>query len=201
VQELNVVLKTDVQGSIEPIKSSIEQLGTDEVKVRVIHSGTGNVTESDVMLAIASRGIIIGFSTSAEPGAQRLAELEDINIRYYDVIYNLQEDVTKALKGMLQPTEVEVINGRAEVRAVFSSGKKDMVAGVYVVEGKINRGDSVRVKRGGETIQETEVASLRRFKDDVREVATGYECGVGLKNYDEFEVGDTLEFYRIEEVK
>lgn len=201
VKELSVILKTDVQGSIEPIKSSIEQLGTDEVKVRVIHSSSGNVTESDVMLAIASKGIIIAFNTASEPGAQRLAELEDVNIRHYDVIYNLQEDVSKALKGMLEPEQVEVIDGRGEVRAIFSSGKKDMVAGVYISEGKVTRGDSVRVKRQGETIHETVVASLRRFKDDVREVATGYECGIGLKDYDEFEVGDTLEFFRIEEVK
>ncbi len=201
VKELAVILKTDVQGSIEPIKESLERLSTDELKVRVIHSGSGNVTESDVMLAVASKGIIIGFNTGSEPGAQRMAELEDINIRYYDVIYNLQEDVSKALTGMLEPTQVEVIDGRAEVRAVFSSGKKDNIAGVYVTEGQVRRGDSVRVQRNGETIRETMVASLRRFKDDVREVATGYECGVGLRDYDEFEVGDVLEFFRIEEVK
>jgi translation initiation factor IF-2 len=201
VKELAVILKTDVQGSIEPIKESLERLSTDELKVRVIHSGSGNVTESDVMLAVASKGIIIGFNTGSEPGAQRRAELEGINIRYYDVIYNLQEDVSKALTGMLEPTQVEVVDGRAEVRAVFSSGKKDNIAGVYVTEGQVRRGDSVRVQRNGETIRETMVASLRRFKDDVREVATGYECGVGLRDYDEFEVGDVLEFFRIEEVK
>jgi translation initiation factor IF-2 len=201
VKELAVILKTDVQGSIEPIKESLERLGTDELKVRVIHSGSGNVTESDVMLAIASKGIIIGFNTGSEPGAQRMAEMEGITIRYYNIIYNLQDDVSKALTGMLEPTQVEVIDGRAEVRAVFSSSKKDNIAGVYVTEGQIRRGDSVRVQRSGETINETTVASLRRFKDDVREVATGYECGVGLKDYDEFEVGDMLEFFRIEEVK
>jgi len=201
VKELAVILKTDVQGSIEPIKKSLEQLGTNELKVRVIHSGSGNVTESDVMLAVASKGIIIGFNTGSELGAQRMAEMEGINIRYYDVIYNLQEDVSKALTGMLEPTKVEVIDGRAEVRAVFSSGKKDNIAGVYVTEGQIRRADSVRVQRGGETLAETDIASLRRFKDDVREVATGYECGVGLKDYDEFVVGDMMEFFRIEEVK
>jgi translation initiation factor IF-2 len=171
------------------------------LKVRVIHSGSGNVTESDVMLAVASKGIIIGFNTNSEPGAQLMAEMEGINIRYYNIIYKLQEDVSKALTGMLEPTQVEVIDGRSEVRAVFSSGKKDNIAGVYVTEGQIRRGDSVRVQRGGETIHQTMVASLRRFKDDVREVATGYECGVGLRDYDEFEVGDILEFFRIEEVK
>ncbi|OGN89619.1 MAG: translation initiation factor IF-2 [Chloroflexi bacterium RBG_13_46_14] len=201
VKELAVILKTDVQGSIEPIKESLERLSTDTLKVRVIHSGSGNVTESDVMLAVASKGIIIGFNTSSEPGSQRMAEMEGINIRYYDIIYNLQEDVSKALMGMLEPTKVEVISGRAEVRAVFSSGKKDKIAGVYVTEGQIRRSDSVRIQRNGETIHETMVASLRRFKDDVREVATGYECGIGLRDYEDFEVGDILEFFRIEEVR
>jgi translation initiation factor IF-2 len=201
VKELSVILKTDVQGSIEPIKNSLEQLGTDELKVRVIRSSSGNITESDIMLAIASRGIIIGFSTGIEPGAQRLADLEGVNIRYYDIIYNLVDDVSKALKGMLKPTKVEVIDGRAELRAVFPSGKKDKVAGVYVTEGKVSRGVSVRVKRKEETLYESVVSSLRRFKDDVREVTAGYECGVGVKDFNEFEVGDILEFFRIEEVK
>ena len=201
VKELAVILRTDVQGSIEPIKNSLEQLGTDEVKVRVIHSSSGNITESDIMLAIASRGIIIGFSTGIEPGAQRLADLEGISIRYYDIIYNLVDDVSKALKGMLKPSKIEVIDGRAELRAVFSSGKKDKVAGVYVTEGKVSRGNTVRVKRKDEILYESVVSSLRRFKDDVREVTAGYECGVGIKDFNEFEVGDTLEFFRIEEVK
>jgi translation initiation factor IF-2 len=173
----------------------------DEVKVRVIHSSSGNITESDIMLAIASRGIIIGFSTGIEPGAQRLADLEGISIRYYDIIYNLVDDVSKALKGMLKPSKIEVIDGRAELRAVFSSGKKDKVAGVYVTEGKVSRGNTVRVKRKDEILYESVVSSLRRFKDDVREVTAGYECGVGIKDFNEFEVGDTLEFFRIEEVK
>ncbi len=201
VKELDVILKTDVQGSIEPIRNSLEQLGTDEVKVRVIRNSSGNITESDIMLAIASKGIIIGFSTGIEPGAQHLADLEDVSIRYYDIIYNLVDDVNKALKGMLEPTKVEVIDGRAEVRAIFTSGKKDKVAGVYITEGKVSRGISVRVKRKEETLYESVVSSLRRFKDDVREVAAGYECGVGIKDFNEFEVGDTLEFLRIEEVK
>jgi translation initiation factor IF-2 len=201
VKELAVILRTDVQGSIEPIKNSLEQLGTDEVKVRVIHSSSGNITESDIMLAIASRGIIIGFSTGIEPGAQRLADLEGISIRYYDIIYNLVDDVSKALKGMLKPSKIEVIDGRAELRAVFSSGKKDKIAGVYVTEGKVSRGNTVRVKRKDEILYESVVSSLRRFKDDVREVTAGYECGVGIKDFNEFEVGDTLEFFRIEEVK
>jgi len=198
VEELNVVLKADVQGSIEPIRSSLEQLGTEKVRVRVIHSGSGNVTESDVMLAIASKGLIVGFNTGYEPGAKRLADVEGIDIRHYDVIYNLVDDVSKALKGMLEPTYVEVIDGRAEVRAIFSAGRKEKVAGVYVTEGKISRGASVRVRRQKEVVYESVVSSLKRFKDDVREVATGYECGVGIDGFGEFQVGDILEFFRRE---
>ncbi len=199
IKELNVILKTDVQGSIEPIRSSLEELGTDEVKVRVIHSNSGNIAESDVMLAIASKGVIIGFNTNSEPGAQRLAEIEGISIRYYNVIYNLLEDVGKALKGMLAPTFVEVIDGRAEIREVFPRGKREKVAGVYVTEGRIIRGANARLRRAGEVVIESTVTSLKRFKDDVREVATGYECGVGLKDFNNFEVGDILELYRTEE--
>lgn len=199
VKELSVILKTDAQGSIEPIRSSLEPLSTEEVKVSVIHSGSGNVTESDVMLAVASKGIIIGFNTAAEPGAQRMAEREGISIRYYDVIYNLVDDVSKALKGMLEPTQIEVIDGRAEVRQVFSSGKKLKIAGSYITEGKATRGVSVRVLRGGEIVADSIVSSLRRFKDDAREVATGYECGISLRDFNDLEEGDILEFYRMEE--
>jgi len=200
VKGLNVILKTDVQGSIEPIVSSLEHLGTDEIKVRVIHSGSGNITESDVMLATASKGLIIGFNTDSEMGARRLAELEGVSIRYYDVIYNLVDDVGSALKGMLEPSRVEVIDGRAEIRAIFSATKTQKVAGVYVTEGKVSRGASVRVLRQNEVVSESIVSSLKRFKDDVREVATGYECGVGVGDFNEFQVGDILEFFRIEEV-
>ena len=198
VKELNVILKADVQGSIEPITSSLEQLGTEEVRVRVLHSGSGNITESDVMLAIASNGLIIGFSTGIEPGARRLADTEGINISNYSVIYNLVDDVGKALKGMLEPTYSEVIEGRAEVRAIFSSGKKVKVAGGYVTEGKVTRGASVRVQRQEQLVCESIVSSLKRFKDDVKEVATGYECGVGIEDFYEFQVGDMLEFFRRE---
>jgi translation initiation factor IF-2 len=197
VKELNVILKADVQGSIEPIRSSLERLGTDKVQVRIIHSSSGNITESDVMLAIASKGLIIGFGTGIEAGARRLADVEGVDIRSYDVIYNLVDDVEKALKGMLEPTYVEVIDGRAEVKAVFPS-KKLKVAGVAVTEGKATRGAQVRVRRGEQVLVESTVASLRRFKDDVKEVASGYECGVGLKDFDAFEVGDILEFFRKE---
>ena len=199
VKELNVILKADVQGTIEPIRNSLEQLATDEVKVRVIHSSSGNITESDVMLAIASKGLIIGFNTASELGARRLAELEGVSIRYYDVIYNLVDDVGKALKGMLEPSYVEVIEGRAEVRAVFPAVKKQKAAGVYITEGQITRGASVRVLRQQEVVAESTVNSLRRFKDDVREVAAGYEAGVVIKDFNQCEVGDILECFRIEE--
>jgi translation initiation factor IF-2 len=198
VKELNVILKTDVQGSIEPIRTSLEQLGTDKVKVRIIHSGTGNISESDVMLAAASKGLIIGFSVSAGEGARRLASTTGVDIRYYNVIYTLADDVAKALKGMLEPTYAEVIDGHAEVRAVFPAGKSAKVAGVYVTDGKVSRNVSVRVHRGKEVLTDATVSSLKRFKDDVKEVATGYECGVGIKDFNDFQVGDILEFYRME---
>lgn len=199
VKALYVILKTDVQGSIEPIRASLEQLTTEEVKVKVIHSGSGNITESDVMLASASKGLIISFNTGTEPGAKRSAETEGVAIRHYDVIYNLVDDVGKALKGMLAPTYVEVVEGRAEVRAVFPRGKVGKIAGVYVTEGTVSRSASVRVKRQDKMLSESTLSSLKRFKDDVREVNTGYECGVGVKDFNDIEIGDILEFYRIEE--
>ena len=198
VKELNVILKTDVQGSLEPIRESLERLGTDKVQVRIIHSGTGNITGSDVTLAVASKGLIIGFNVSADEGARRLANAEGIDIRYYSIIYNLIDDLDKALKGMLEPVETEIIEGRAEVRAAFSAGKSRKAAGAYVTEGKVKRNALVRVKRGEQTLIESTVSSLRRFKDDVREVATGYECGISINDLNDFEVGDILEFFRKE---
>lgn len=198
MKELNVILKTDFQGSIEPIRSSLERLGTGEVQVRIIHSGTGNITETDVLLAIASKGLIIGFGVGSEENARRLATTRGVDIRYYNVIYSLVDDVNKALKGLLEPSYVEVIEGRAEVKAVFPAGKGAKAAGVFVIEGKISRSSSVRVKKGDKVVIESTVSSLKRFKDDVKEVATGYECGVGIKDFGEFEVGDILEFYKME---
>ena len=198
VKGLNVILKADVQGSIEPIRSSLERLSSNEVQVRILHSGTGNVSESDVMLATASNGLIIGFGVGTDEGARRLASTEGIDIRHYDVIYNVVDDVEKALKGLLEPELVEVIEGHAEVRAVFSAPKGVQVAGSYVLDGKVSRNSSMRVRRGEEVISDTTVSSLRRFKDDVREVATGYECGISVKDFDNFQVGDLLEFYRID---
>jgi translation initiation factor IF-2 len=198
VKELNVILKTDVQGSIEPIRTSLERLGTDEVKVRIIHSATSDVSESDVMLASASNGLIIGFNVSASEGARRLAATSGVDVRFYGIIYSLIDDVDKALKGLLEPTYVEVIEGRADVRAVFSAGKGVKAAGVLVAEGKVTRNVSVRVKRGKEILADSTVISLKRFKDDAKEVAAGYECGVGVKDFNDFKVGDVLEFYKME---
>jgi len=200
VKELNVILRADVQGSIEPIKNSLDRLGTEAVQVRTIHTGTGIITESDVMLAIASKGLIIGFGAGIDAGARRLADNLGVDVRFYDVIYSLVEDVDKALKGMLEPSYVDVTIGRAEVRAVFSVGKTEKAAGVYVTEGKLNRADSVRVWRGEQMLYESTVSSLKRFKDDAKEVAAGYECGVGVKRFDDYKVGDILEFFRKEKV-
>jgi translation initiation factor IF-2 len=200
IKELNIILKTDVQGSIEPIKDSLEQLGDERVKVKVIHSGSGSITESDVLLALASKGIIIGFNSRPEPGAQRLAETEGTSIRYYNVIYELIKDVEKALKGMLEPTYAEVIEGQAEVLAVFEAGKKGKVAGVSVKEGKIKRDALARIIRRGESIYESRISSLRRFKEDVKEVAAGFECGIKIENFADFQVGDVIQLYRKETV-
>jgi translation initiation factor IF-2 len=198
IKELNIILKTDVQGSIEPIRDSLEQLGDEKVKIRVIHSGSGSITEGDVLLALASEGIIIGFNSRPEPGAQRLAETEGISIRFYNVIYELIRDVDKALKGMLEPTYTEVIDGQAEVIAVFETGKKGKVAGVSVKEGKLRRDASARVLRRGELIHESRINSLRRFKEDAKEVATGFECGVKIEGFTDFQVGDIIQAYRQE---
>ena len=195
VKELNIVLKADVQGSIEPIRTSLEKLKEEEVQVNIVHSGSGNVTESDVLLASASKGLVIAFNTGTEAGAQRVAEAEGVDIRHYNVIYDLIGDVEKALKGMLEPKYVEVIEGRAEVRAVFPATKRAKVAGVYVTEGKVTRDVSARAKRNNKVIGESRVSSLRRFKEDAKEVAAGYECGIGLKDFNNFEVGDIFEFF------
>jgi len=199
VKELNIILKTDVQGSLDPIRSSLERLASDEVSVRIVHSGSSGITENDVMLASASKGIIIGFNTRPEPGAKLLAESERVDIRCYQVIYNLIEDVEKALAGMLEPTYVDVVEGHAEVRATFKL-KQGQIAGAYVTDGKISRGAMARVIRNGENIHESSVVSLKHFKDNVKEMAAGFECGVGIEGFAGFEEGDVIEAYRKEKV-
>jgi len=199
-KELNIVLKTGVQGSIEPVKDSIEQLQTEEVKVSVIHSGSGGITEGDVLLALASKGIVIGFDTAPTIGAQRLAELEGVDIRCYEVIYELLEAIERAIKGMKEPSYVEVVEGHAEVRMVFSASKFGKAAGVYVTDGKLRRDGLVRITRQGEVVHQGTLTSLRRFKDDAKEVAAGFECGVGVAGFKQFEEGDIIEAYRMERV-
>jgi len=197
VKELNIIVKTDVQGSLDPIRSSLERLGSEAVSVRIVHSGSGSITKNDVMLAIASRGIIIGFNTRPEPEAKLLAESEGVDIRNYQVIYNLVEDVEKALAGMLEPVYIDVVEGHAEVRAIFKV-RQGQIAGVYVADGKLSRGALARVLRNGEVIHESSISSLRHFKDNVKEMAAGFECGVGIDGFSAFEEGDVIEAYRKE---
>ena len=199
-KDLNLILKTDVQGSIEPIKDSLERLGTEEVRLKVIHTGSGAITEGDVLLALASKGIIVGFHTAPTVGAQRMAESDGVDIRLYDIIYDLIADVDRALKGMKEPTYLEVVEGHAEVRAVFSAGRHAKAAGVYVNDGVLRRNSLIRVIRNKEVILQSSIASLRRFKDDVKEVAAGLECGVGVDGFNQFAVGDVIEAYRKDKV-
>jgi translation initiation factor IF-2 len=198
VRELNLILKTDVQGSIEPIRHSLERLSNAEVHVKVIHSASGGVSESDVMLAVASKGIVIGFNAKIDAGAKKQAEAAGVEIRQYRVIYNLIEDVEKALKGMLAPVYKDVIDGHAEVRQVFKISRRGNIAGCMVLDGTLHRSDLVRVMRAGQPVTDTKCDSLRRFQDDVREVASGYECGIQLEGFDGYQEGDVLEFYHKE---
>jgi translation initiation factor IF-2 len=199
-KDLNLILKTDVQGSIEPIRDSLERLGSEEVRLKVIHTGSGAITEGDVLLALASKGIIVGFHTAPTVGAQRMAESDGVDIRLYDIIYDLIADVERALKGMKEPTYLEVVEGHAEVRAIFSAGRHAKAAGVYVNDGVLRRNALIRVIRGKEVVLQSSIASLRRFKDDVKEVATGLECGVGVDGFNQFAVGDVIEAYRKDKV-
>ena len=195
-KELRMVLKTDVQGSVGAIKQSLDRLSTPETQIRIIHSGTGAITESDVMLAVASDAIVIGFNARPDQGAQRLAAQDKVQIRQYSIIYRLIEDIEKALRGLLEPTIEDVVEGTAEVRAVFSLGRNHKSAGCYITDGKFMRGARARVLRGGKEIFDGAIGGLRRFKDDVREVATGYECGVSLEGFSDFVEGDIIQAHR-----
>ncbi len=200
IKELNVILKADVQGSIEPIANSLERLGDEKLRVKILHQGTGNINESDTMLATASRAIILGFSVTADAAAQRNAEAAGIDIRIYNIIYNLIDDIQKALTGLLEPVYKEVVTGHAEVRAVFRVTKVGKIAGCYVTDGEIARGSMARIKRGGEMLREDKIVSLKRFQEDTAEVKTGYECGMNFGNFNDFEVGDIIEAYKKERV-
>jgi translation initiation factor IF-2 len=201
MRDLNLVIKADVHGSAEALAQSVAKLSNEEVRVRVLHTGVGSVTESDVMLAQASGAIIIGFGVGIESKARQLAEREHVDVRQYRIIYEVLDDVKQALTGLLAPKFQELFLGRAEVREVFRVPKVGAVGGCYVTEGKILRSGQVRVIRDGAVIHEGGIASLKRFKDDVREVASGYECGIGLEKFNDIKVGDIFEVYTQEEVK
>jgi len=194
-KELNLIVKTDVQGSIEPIVNSLEKLGGDELKVNVVHAAAGSISETDVNLAIVSHAIIFGFHVVPNPAARRLAESEGVDIRTYDIIYKLVDEVDKALKGLLEPTYVDVVIGEAEVREAFQIPKVGAIAGCYVRDGEIRRNARARVIREGEQLYDGHVSSLKRFKKDVREVRSGFECGVGLEDFGDFAEGDVIQFY------
>ncbi len=200
-KELRIVLKADVQGSLEAVREAVEKLSTDEVGVKVVHSGVGAITETDVMLASASQAIIIGFNVRPDSQAKKVAEREKVEIRTYRVIYELLDDVKKAMAGLLEPEYEEVILGRAEVRQVFNVPKVGKVAGCYVVEGKITRNANIRVLRDGVIVHEGKLASLKRFKDDVKEVASGYECGMSIEGFQDIKEGDIIEAYEVKEIQ
>ncbi|MFC4768830.1 translation initiation factor IF-2 [Effusibacillus consociatus] len=201
VKDLNVIIKADVQGSVEALTGSLEKIEVAGVRVRVIHKGVGAITESDILLATASNAIVIGFNVRPEPNAGKMAESEKVDIRLYRVIYNAIEEIESAMKGMLDPEYKEVILGRAEVRQTFKVSKIGTIAGCYVTDGKITRNSDVRVIRDGIVVFEGKLDSLKRFKDDAREVASGYECGVTLENFNDIKEGDIIEAFMMEAIK
>jgi translation initiation factor IF-2 len=195
VKELNLIVKTDVQGSIEPIINSLEMLGDEELSVNIIHNAAGNINESDINLAVASNAIVVGFQVYPDAAARRMAESEGVDIRTYDIIYNLIDEIDMALKGLLEPTYEDVVVGVAEVRNTFNIPRVGTVAGCYVRQGEARRNAMARVIRDSQLIHDGHVSSLKRFKKDVREVRTGFECGIGLDDFNDFKVGDILQFY------
>ncbi|MCC7106359.1 MAG: translation initiation factor IF-2 [Chloroflexi bacterium] len=200
VKELNLLVKADVSGSVEPIVSSLERLSEEGVRIKVVRANTGNITESDVLLAVASKAIIIGFNVRIEPGARRAADAQGIDVRFYDVIYRLVEDVEQALQGLAGPKMREVVHGHAEVRQIFKIGRNYAVAGCLVLDGTVYKSDRVRLSRNKNLVYEGKLSTLRRFKDDVREVTAGYECGIGLDEFHTFVEGDVIESYGQEEI-
>jgi len=200
-KELTIVLKADVQGSAEALKSSLEKLSTDKVRLRVLHEAIGGITESDILLAAASNAVIIGFNVRPESKAQALSEREKVDVRTYRVIYEAVDDVRAAMEGLLEPTLKEQSLGRAEVRQVFMVPRIGAIAGSYVLQGVITRASTgVRVIRDGVVVYQGKLGSLRRFKDDVREVQTGYECGIGVENFNDLKVGDVIEAFSMEKI-
>ncbi|MCC7457951.1 MAG: translation initiation factor IF-2, partial [Nitrospira sp.] len=199
-QTLSLIIKADVQGSQEALAQSLLKLSTDEVTVQVVHAAVGGISESDVNLAIASKAVIIGFNTRAEAGARKLAEHNGIDIRYYNIIYDAVDEVKAAMAGMLAPEQKEEVIGGAEIRQVFRVSKVGAIAGCMVTSGLVRRGARLRVLRDNVVVFTGELDSLKRFKDDVREVKEGFECGLSIKNYNDIAEGDQLEFFEIKEV-
>jgi translation initiation factor IF-2 len=194
-KELRIILKTDVSGSLGAITHALQQLSTDEVRINVLHEAAGDVTDNDIMLAAASDAIVVAFSTKVTETARRAAESEKVDVRQYDIIYKLTDDISAALRGMLEPEQVETVEGRAEVRQIFKVGKVAVIAGCYVTDGRIVRGGGARVWRGGKVVLTDRIESLRRFRDDVREVATTFECGIGLAGSNDLIEGDIIECF------
>jgi translation initiation factor IF-2 len=194
-KELRIILKADVSGSLGAITHALQQLSSDEVKINVLLEANGDITDNDIMLATASNAIVVGFNTGITETARRAAEAEGVDVRLYDIIYKLTDDIDAALKGMLEPEIVEVVEGRAEVRQIFKVGKTTVIAGCYVTDGRIVRTGGARVYRGGKVIATDKIDSLRRFRDDVREVAQNFECGIGLAGYNDLEEGDIIECF------
>jgi translation initiation factor IF-2 len=200
VKTLALIIKADVQGSYEGLAHALTKLSTDEVKVNIVHTGVGGITESDINLALASKAVVIGFNSRADAAARKLAENSGVDIRYYNIIYDAVDDVKAAINGMLAPERKESILGTVEVRNVFKISKVGTVAGCMVTDGVVRRGASVRLVRGGVVIHTGELDSLKRFKEDVREVKSGFECGLSLKNFNDVQVGDQLEVFEVVEV-
>jgi translation initiation factor IF-2 len=200
VKVLALIIKADVQGSYEALTHALQRLSTDEVRVNIIHSGVGAITESDINLALASKAVVIGFNSRADAVARKLIASTGVDVRYYSIIYEAVDEIKAALSGMMAPDRKENITGLLEIRNVFRISKVGAVAGCYVLEGLVKRGSLVRLIRNGELIHTGELDSLKRFKDDVREVRAGFECGLSLKNFNDIQVGDHLEAYEIVEV-
>ncbi len=201
IKDLNLIIRADVQGSVEALTEAMQRIPSREVKVNIVYSATGAMAESDIMLATVSKAIVIGFNVRPNPKVRDLANEHHVDIRFYDVIYNVVNDIKAAIEGLMEPTYEEHLVGRAEVRDVFSVSKVGTVAGSYVTEGKIERGRLARLLRDGVVVYDGKIRSLRRFKDDVKEVQSGYECGVGIENYNDVKVDDVIECYEVEEVK
>ncbi|MEE8480773.1 MAG: translation initiation factor IF-2, partial [Desulfobacterales bacterium] len=201
IKDLNLIIKADVQGSIEALSDSLTKLSNEEVKISVIHSATGTIVESDVFLAAGSNAIIVGFNVRPGLKVVDLANEENVDIRFYDVIYNVIKEIKDAIVGMMSSTFEEQNLGRAEIREVFRIPKVGAIAGCYVTDGKIERGQRARIVRDGVVSYDGKIASLRRYKDDAKEVQTGYECGIGIENYNDVKIGDIIECYYLEEIK